>query len=46
MIPTLPPPEPPIPSVGPLDTGIPLLDDTINALVAALTGLLRGLGGA
>ncbi|MEA2901373.1 MAG: putative surface-exposed virulence protein [Actinomycetota bacterium] len=46
VIPTLPPPGPPIPPVGPLDTGIPVLDDTINALVAALTGLLRGLGGA
>ena len=46
VIPTLPPPDAPIPTVGPLDTGIPLLDDTINALVAALSGLLRGLGGA
>ena len=43
---TVPPATGPIPTVGPVDTGIPLIDDTINALVAALTGLLRGLGGS
>lgn len=29
---------------GPLNTGIPLLDDTVKAVVDALTGLLRELG--
>ncbi len=31
--------------VGPLNTGSPLIDDTINSLVNTLTGLLRSLGG-
>ena len=34
------------PHIGPVDTGIPLVDDTLNALVLALTGLLRSLDGA
>lgn len=34
----------PTPAVGPLNTGIPLLDDTVRAVVEALTGLLRELG--
>jgi hypothetical protein len=33
------------PGPGPLNTGIPILDATINALVETLSGLLRGLGG-
>jgi hypothetical protein len=41
-----PPPTPPNPNIGPVDTGIPLIDNTINALVEALTGLLRSLGGS
>jgi hypothetical protein len=28
-----------------LNTGSPLVDDTINSLVNTLTGLLRSLGG-
>lgn len=43
---TVPPPTPPNPDIGPVDTGIPLIDNTINALVSALTGLLRSLGGS
>ncbi|HVF14478.1 MAG TPA: hypothetical protein VM942_07760 [Acidimicrobiales bacterium] len=45
--PTVPAPTAPttIPPVGPLNTGIPILDETINALVETLSGLLRGLGG-
>lgn len=31
--------------VGPLNTGSPVLDDTVNNLVQTLTGLLRSLGG-
>jgi hypothetical protein len=31
--------------VGPLNTGSPLIDDTINSLVNTLTGLLNSLGG-
>jgi hypothetical protein len=31
--------------VGPLNTGSPLIDDTVNSLVNTLTGLLRSLGG-
>ncbi|MDQ3898231.1 MAG: hypothetical protein M3326_13475 [Actinomycetota bacterium] len=30
---------------GPLNTGSPLVDDTVNSLVDTLTGLLRSLGG-
>lgn len=30
---------------GPLNTGSPLIDDTVNSLVDTLTGLLRSLGG-
>lgn len=30
---------------GPLNTGSPLIDDTVNSLVNTLTGLLRSLGG-
>ena len=30
---------------GPLNTGSPLLDDTVNSLVQTLTGLLQSLGG-
>ncbi|HEX7277645.1 MAG TPA: hypothetical protein VF244_09760, partial [Acidimicrobiales bacterium] len=42
---TVPPPTPPNPNIGPLTTGIPILDNTINALVETLSGLLRSLGG-
>jgi len=42
---TIPPPVPPPPGPGPLNTGIPLIDNTINNLVETLSGLLRGLGG-
>jgi hypothetical protein len=31
--------------VGPLNTGSPVIDDTINSLVNTLTGLLNSLGG-
>lgn len=41
---TVPPPTIPNPNAGPLNTGIPVLDDTINALVETLTGLLSSLG--
>jgi len=46
---TVPPPSasdptPPLATPGPLNTGIPLLDDTVRALVEALTGLLGELG--
>ncbi len=34
------------PDIGPVNTGIPLIDQTNNALVEALTSLLRGLGGS
>lgn len=30
--------------VGPLNTGLPVIDDTVNSLVDTLTGLLRSLG--
>lgn len=30
---------------GPLNTGVPVIDDLVNALVDTLSGLLRGLGG-
>lgn len=38
---------PPVPTSAPapLNTGSPLLDDTVNSLLETLTGLLRGLGG-
>ncbi|MEA2716737.1 MAG: putative surface-exposed virulence protein [Actinomycetota bacterium] len=39
-VPTTLPPGP-----GPLNTGVPILDNTINALVATLSGLLRSLAG-
>ncbi len=42
---TVPQPAPDNPDIGPVNTGIPLIDQTINALVQALNGLLRGLGG-
>lgn len=46
--PTTTPSSPPGSSIdgkqGPLNTGIPLLDDTVKAVVDALTGLLRELG--
>lgn len=41
---TVSPPTPPNPNIGPLNTGIPILDNTINALVETLSGLLRSLG--
>jgi hypothetical protein len=41
---TAPPPSTPSPEIGPLNTGIPLIDETINALVETLSGLLRSLG--
>ncbi len=44
-VPTTTPSSPPPPGPGPLNTGIPILDETINALVETLSGLLRGLGG-
>jgi len=43
---TVSPPTPPNPDSGPVNTGIPLLDDTINALVETLSGLLASLGGS
>jgi hypothetical protein len=42
---TTPPPTTSTTSVGPLNTGSPLVDDTVNSLVNTLTGLLRSLGG-
>jgi len=42
---TIPSVTGPNPHTGPIDTGIPVIDDTLNALVAALVGLLRGIGG-
>lgn len=42
---TAPPASPPTSTVtGPLNTGSPLIDDTVNSLVDTLTGLLRSLG--
>ena len=38
-----PPPGPP-PTVGPSQTGVPLVDDTVNSVVDVLSGLLGGLG--
>jgi hypothetical protein len=35
---------PPLAPRGPLNTGLPVVDDTVNAVVEALTGLLRELG--
>jgi hypothetical protein len=42
---TTPPATTPTTVAGPLNTGSPLVDDTINSLVNTLTGLLRSLGG-
>ena len=47
--PTTAPPPPPSPSgppipTGPLNTGSPLIDETVNSLVNTLTGLLNSLG--
>jgi len=43
-----PSPSPPAPTAtpgaGPLNTGAPLVDNTVNSLVDVLTGLLGGLG--
>jgi len=44
-VPTTVPRGPIPPGPGPLNTGIAILDATINALVDTLSGLLRGLGG-
>jgi hypothetical protein len=41
---TAPLPTVPGSDIGPLNTGIPILDNTINALVEALSGLLESLG--
>jgi hypothetical protein len=30
--------------VGPSQTGVPLVDDTVNSVVDVLSGLLGGLG--
>lgn len=35
---------PPLTPRGPLNTGLPVVDDTVNAVVEALTGLLKELG--
>ena len=40
---TAPPAGPP-PTVGPSQTGVPLVDNTVNPLVDLLSGLLGGLG--
>ncbi len=37
-------PSPTAPGVAPLNTGAPLVDNTVNSLVDVLTGLLGGLG--
>ena len=44
---TTAPPTAPATAVpsGPLNTGSPLIDETVNSLVDTLTGLLRSLGG-
>ena len=46
---TTAPPAPTTPTTvgptGPLNTGSPLVDETVNSLVDTLTGLLRSLGG-
>jgi hypothetical protein len=42
-VPPPPPPGPPQPT-GPLNTGSPLVDETVNSLVNTLTGLLNSLG--
>jgi hypothetical protein len=43
---TAPPPAPTTTiAAGPLNTGSPLIDETVNSLVDTLTGLLRSLGG-
>jgi hypothetical protein len=39
---TIPPPPPP--AGGGVNTGLPIVDQTVNALVDTLGGLLRGLG--
>ena len=45
---TVPAPPPPAPGqpapTGPLNTGTPLVDETVNSLVNTLTGLLNSLG--
>ena len=44
--PTTTPPTPgPPPSVGPAQTGVPLVDNTVNSLVDLVDGVLGGLGG-
>ncbi len=42
--PSVAPPSPTAPGAGPLNTGAPLVDNTVNSLVDVLTGLLGGLG--
>ena len=44
---TTTPPSTPTTTIptGPLNTGTPLVDETVNSLVDTLTGLLRSLGG-
>lgn len=37
-------PSPALPSAGPLRTGVPVLDGTVNSLVDVLSGLLGALG--
>ena len=39
-----PPPPGPAPTVGPAQTGVPLVDNTVNSLVDLVSGLLGGLG--
>jgi hypothetical protein len=42
---TAPPPTTTTTVAGALNTGSPLIDNTVNSLVNTLTGLLRSLGG-
>lgn len=41
---TPPPPAAPPPPEGALNTGLPIVDQTVNSVVETLGGLLRGLG--
>jgi hypothetical protein len=34
----------PLPDRGPVDLGVPVVDDTLNAVIDALSGLLRAIG--
>jgi hypothetical protein len=39
-----PPPATPLPERGPVDLGIPVVDETANSVIETLSGLLRAIG--